>query len=64
MIGVHAIDLQDRESAPAVILRMLERAPEVAKLWVDGGHQGPKLASKPGALAVAVFWRSWRSRRT
>ena len=64
MIGVHTIDLQDRDSAPAVIRRMLERAPEAAKLWVDGGHQGPKLASKPGALALAVFWRSWRSRRT
>ncbi len=25
---------------------MLEKAPEVTKLWADGGYQGPKLVSK------------------
>ena len=25
---------------------MLEKAPKVMNLWADGGHQGPKLASK------------------
>ena len=31
---------------------MLEMAPEVAKLWADGGYQGPKLASRLAELGV------------
>ncbi len=46
MIKVHAADVQDRDGAPAVIVGMLEKAPEVTKLWADGGYQGPKLLSK------------------
>ena len=52
MIGVHTADIQDRDGAPAVILGMLEKSPEVTKLWADGGYQGPKLASKLGDLGV------------
>ncbi len=36
MIEVHTVEVQDRDGAPAVILGMLEKAPEVTKLWADG----------------------------
>ena len=42
-IQVHAADVQDRDGAPDVILAMLEKAPQVRKLWADGGYAGPKL---------------------
>ena len=42
-VQVHAADVQDRDGAPDVILAMLEKAPEVRKLWADGGYAGPKL---------------------
>ena len=42
-VRVHAADVQDRDGAPDVILAMLEKAPEVRKLWADGGYAGPKL---------------------
>ena len=51
-IQVHAASVQDRDGAPDVILEMLEMAPEVAKLWADGGYQGPKLASRLAELGV------------
>ena len=35
--------MQDRDGAPEVILGMLEKAPQVTKLWADGGYAGPKL---------------------
>ena len=35
--------MQDRDGAVEVILAMLEKAPQVAKLWADGGYAGPKL---------------------
>ena len=44
-IAVHEASVQDRDGAPAVILAMLAAAPHAAKLWADGGYQGPKLAS-------------------
>ena len=52
VVEVHAADVQDRDGAPAVILGMLEKAPEVTKLWADGGYQGPKLASKLEELGL------------
>ena len=48
VIAVHAADVQDRDGAPAVILRMLEKASAVRKLWADGGYQGPKLVLRLG----------------
>ncbi len=55
VIEVHAADVQDRDGAPAVILGMLEKAPEVTKLWADGGYQGPKLVSKLGELGLGAI---------
>ena len=51
-IAVHAVSVQDRDGAPAVILGMLEKAPHVAKLWANGGYQGPKLASELKKLGL------------
>ena len=51
-IKVHEASIQDRDGAPAVVIEMLEKAPEVAKLWADGGYQGPKLLSKFGELGL------------
>ena len=44
-IAVHEASVQDRDGAPAVILGMLETAWHAAKLWANGGYQGPKLSS-------------------
>ena len=41
--AVHEASAQDRDGAVEVILAMLEKAPQVAKLWADGGYAGPKL---------------------
>ena len=43
VIAVHEASMQDRDGAPKVILGMLEKAPQVTKLWADGGYAGPKL---------------------
>ena len=39
-IDVHPADIQDRDGAPAVMLGMLEKAPEVTKLWLFGAETG------------------------
>ena len=52
MVEVHTAEVQDRDGAPAVILGMLAKAPEVTKLRADGGYQGPKLASKLEELGL------------
>ncbi len=66
-IEVHAADVQDRDGAPGVIVGMLEKAPEVTKLWADGGYQGPKLLSKLEELGLGGLLetrgRSLKSRR-
>ena len=80
MIRVHTADAQDRDGAPAVILGMIEKAPQVTKLWADGGCQGPKLVSKleeldlGGLLEIVekpkdikgftVLFRRWAVERT
>ena len=43
---VHVASIQDRDGALPVILGMLEKAPDVSKLWADGGYQGPKFRSQ------------------
>ena len=51
-IAIQPASTQDRDGAPAVILGMLEKAPDVAKIWADGGYQGPKLASELEKLGL------------
>ena len=45
-IQVHAANIQDRDGALEVILAMRKKAPEVTKLWADGGYGGPKLGAR------------------
>ena len=51
-IAVHPASVQDRDGAPAVILRVLEKAPQIKKIWADGGYQGEKLASALKKLGI------------
>ena len=51
-IVIQPASTQDRDGAPAVILGMLEKAPDVTKIWADGGYQGPKLASELKKLGL------------
>ena len=51
-IAVHPASVQDRDGAPAVILRVLEKAPQIRKIWADGGYQGEKLASALKKLGI------------
>ena len=43
---IQEASVQDRDGAADVIIKMLKKAPEVIKLWADGGYAGPKLASQ------------------
>ena len=79
-VQVHAADVQDRDGAPNVILDMLEKAPEVKRLWADSGYRGEKLRTKlaemgvPDALEIVerpkgtkgftVLYRRWVVERT
>ena len=79
-LAVHAASVQDRDGAPAVILRVLEKAPHVKKIWADGGCRGEKLASalkdlgigsdleivkKPNNVnGLTVLYRRWVVERT
>ena len=49
---VHAADVQDRDGAADVIIRMLEKAPQVTRLWADRGYRGKRLRSKLTELGV------------
>ena len=64
VIAVHAADVQDRDGAPAVILRMLEKASAVTKLWADGSYPGSEACLEAGgSMALAACLRSWKNRR-
>ena len=43
VLAVHSADIQDRDAAPDVIVELLRKAPEVSKVFADGGYGGPKL---------------------
>ena len=51
-IAVHPASVQDRDGAPAVILRVLEKAPQIKTIWADGGYQGDMLASALKKLGI------------
>ena len=53
VIQVHEASVQDRDGAPAVIEELLRLAPQVSKLWADGGYQGPKLAGRLAEMGLA-----------
>ena len=45
-IQIHEASVQDRDSAPPLILELLAKSPTVKKLFADGGYAGPKLAGR------------------
>ena len=52
VVRVEAASVQDRGSAPGVILELLARAPTVEKLFADGAYAGPKLAGRLKKLGL------------
>ena len=51
-IAIQPASTQDRDGAPAAVLGMLEKAPDVTKIWADGGCRGPKLAAELEKLGL------------
>ena len=80
VLAVHSADVQDRDAAPDVIVELLRKAPEVSKVFADGGYGGPKLrdalarrgvselveiVEKPRQIkAFTVLHRRWVVERT
>ncbi len=56
MMAIQPASVQDRDGAPEVIFGMLAKAPQIRKLWADGGHTGPKLraALAEGGLGALI----------
>ena len=60
-MSFHEASVQDRDRAPAVILRALKKVPHVRKIWANGGYRGKKLApvlqivSNPIDIKVFMF---------
>ena len=63
-IAVHVASAQDRDGAVEVILGMLEKAPQVAKLWTDGGNAGPKLQRELAGHGLGAVLEIVRNPRT
>ncbi len=80
VIRVHSAAIQDRDGAVDVIVELLGKAPEVSRLFADGGYAGPKLRAaldelgassliriveKPKEIkGFAVLFRRWVVERT
>jgi len=43
VLTVHTADIQDRDAAADVLVDLLRKAPEVSKVFADGGYGGPRL---------------------
>ena len=43
VLTVHPADIQDRDAAADVLVDLLRKAPEVSKVFADGGYGGPRL---------------------
>lgn len=57
---VHAADIQDRDSAPAVLETILQRRPWLRHVFADGGYAGPKLKGalqRIGSFSVEIVKR-------
>ena len=52
-IQIHEASVQDRDSAPPLILELLAKSPTVKKLFADGGYAGPKLAGRLKKLGLS-----------
>ena len=77
-VVVHAADVQDRDGAKLVLVKLAGRFPRLAVIWADGGYAGALLAwalaaggwvielvKKPaGATTFAVLPKRWIVERT
>ena len=50
---VHRADVQDRDGAPDVIVELLCQAPQVSRLFADGGYAGPRLRDALADLGIS-----------
>ena len=57
VIRVHSAGIQDRDGAVDVIVELLGKAPEVSRLFADGGYAGPKLRAALDELGVSSLIR-------
>ncbi len=53
VMSIHPADVQDRDGALDLILRVVASSPTITKLWADGGYRGSKLAAKLQELTVS-----------
>ena len=51
-IVVHVALIQNCDGALDVIMSALDKAPQLRKLWADGGYQGPKLTAELEKLGL------------
>lgn len=77
-VAVHAADVQDRDGARLVLLRLVGRFPRLWVIWADGGYAGQLLVwalvtggwiielvkRPPGATGFAVLPKRWVVERT
>ncbi len=53
VLQVHRADVQDRDGAPDVIVELLCQAPQVSRLFADGGYAGPRLRDALADLGIS-----------
>lgn len=60
-VVVHSADIQDRDGAFELLRRTRRRFPFVARIYADGGYQGPRMAA---TVARTGAWRLEIVKRT
>ena len=53
-VAVHGADVQDRDGAKLVLVRLAGRFPRLRLIWADGGYAGQLLAWTLTTLGVAL----------
>ena len=56
--------MQDRDGAPDVIVELLCKAPQVSRLFADGGYAGPRLRDALADLDVSELIEIVENRNT
>ena len=53
-VAVHAADIQDRDGAKLVLLRLAGRFPRLRLIWADGGYAGQLLGWTLATLGITL----------
>ena len=53
-VAVHAADIQDRDVAKLVLLRLAGRFPRLRLIWADGGYAGQLLGWTLATLGITL----------